>query len=161
MPVRRAQPVQSETPAPANEPPAPPAVPFDLDKPAPRPPPGPRPEPVFRPAVPVDSDKPAPRPSPVPRAEPVFRPSATPTPAAAESPAKDEIRVAPNVGQTMDKAQINLANGLYARKIYELAAPEYERYLGLYGNGADRQTALFRLGECYNKMGNTNAAKNS
>ncbi len=136
MPVRRAQPVQSETPAPANEPPAPPAVPFDFDKPAPRP-------------------------SPVPRAEPVFRPSATPTPAAAESPAKDEIRVAPNVGQTMDKAQINLANGLYARKMYELAAPEYERYLGLYGNGADRQTALFRLGECYNKMGNTNAAKNS
>ena len=56
---------------------------------------------------------------------------------------------------------MNVANGFYARKQYELAAPEYDRYLATYLEGPDRETALFRLGECYKKMGDTNGAKNA
>jgi TolA-binding protein len=43
------------------------------------------------------------------------------------------------------------------------AAPEYEKYLSLYPNAPllDRQSALFRLGECYRRMGNVNAARNA
>lgn len=145
VPVRRAEPVnpvpspaaaqQAATPAPPG-PPTPPAVPFDFDNPQ-------------RPVRPAAASPSA----------PALRPA--PPPEAAEPSNPDDIRVAPNVGQSPEKAQISVANGLYARKLYELAAPEYERYLGIYGNGADRQTALFRLGECYSKMGNLNSAKNS
>src|SRR5450755_12531 len=114
VPVRRAEPatpaqpdepVQPDvTPSPS-EPPTPPAVPFDFDNP---------PKPArARPAA----------------SSPALRPAATPAPAEATNP--DDIRVAPNVGQTPEKAQINFANGLYVRKLYDLAAPEYERYLGI------------------------------
>jgi len=139
-PVRRALPVnpaQPDATPSASEPPTPPAVPFDFDQ---------APIPRARPAASV----------------PVFRPapSSTPEPSPVP-PSPDDIRVAPNVGLSPDKAQINLANGFYARKQYELAAPEYERYLGTYDLAPDRETALFRLGECYKKMGNLNSAKNS
>jgi len=139
MPVRRAQPVnpvQPEATPSASEPPTPPAVPFDFDRPIPR----------ARPAASV----------------PVFRPAPSSTPEPSPTPLNpDDIRVAPNVGLSADKAQINLANGFYARKQYDLAAPEYERYLGTFDLAPDRETALFRLGECYKKMGNLNSAKNS
>ena len=44
-----------------------------------------------------------------------------------------------------------------------MAAPEYEKYLNLYPDAPllDRESALFRLGECYRKIGNVNAAKNA
>lgn len=43
--------------------------------------------------------------------------------------------------------------------MFDMAAPEYERYLNIYPGGTDRQTALFRLGESYRTMGSVNAAK--
>ncbi len=44
-----------------------------------------------------------------------------------------------------------------------MAAPEYEKYLQLYPDAEmlDRESAYFYLGDCYRKMGNTNAAKNA
>ena len=44
-----------------------------------------------------------------------------------------------------------------------MAAPEYEKYLNLYPSASMlyRESALFRLGECYRKIGNVNAAKNA
>jgi TolA-binding protein len=45
--------------------------------------------------------------------------------------------------------------------MFDMAAPEYEKYIGLYPTGADRQAALFRLGESYRRNGVTNAARTS
>jgi TolA-binding protein len=120
-------------------------------------------------AVPVQRATPAPGPTPL-RAIPV-KPLATPAPTAPAATPKaappagpedpGEIRVSPNAQMTADQGQLALADGLYAKKEYENAAPEYERYLGLYPNGADRIIALFRLGECYRIRGSVNAAKNA
>lgn len=61
--------------------------------------------------------------------------------------------------QTADQVQLDFANSFYARKLYDMAAPEYERYLGIYLNAPDRQMALFRLGESYRAIGNLNASR--
>jgi len=126
-------------------------------------------------ALPVPRATPVP--TPIPRAIPV-RPLATPAPAAPpagttitppkpmtppepEDPA-GTIRISPSATpKTADQAQIELADAYYAKKMYAEAAPEYERYLGLYPNGADRVTAYFRLGESYRIRGTNNAAKNA
>jgi len=100
-----------------------------------------------------ESPTPAPRvATPAPRApapdisEPV---SAPPVPAAAQ--------------EAPDQVQLDFANGFYSRGLVENAAPEYEKYLNLYPNAPDldRESATFRLGECYRKIGNVNAAKNA
>jgi TolA-binding protein len=113
-------------------------------------------------AIPVPQITPIPATTPTP-ASPRAAPVATPKPMAAPEPADPgEIRIAPNVApKTADQVQIELADSYYARKMYDMAAPEYERYLGLYPNGTDRVTALFRLGESYRIRGTTNAAKNA
>jgi TolA-binding protein len=113
--VRRALPV--------NEPPTPPAVPFDFDQPPPA--------------------KPAPKP-------------AAPAPAPAAAPEQGSITYT-----TPDEVQLNYANSLYSQKLYDVAAPEYEKYLGQYPNAAGREPALFRLGECYRALGNSTAARNA
>ncbi len=111
--------------------------------------------------------------TPVPRGVPV-KPGVAPTPEGNTVPAPKPmtppepvdpagtIRISPNGPTTSpDVAQLMIADGYYAKKSYDMAAPEYERYLGLYANGADRVTALFRLGECYRIRGTVNAAKNA
>lgn len=128
-------------------------------------------------ALPVQRTTPVPVATPIPRAIPVERPAATPAPVVPsvgttvpkpkpmvnpEPADPGEIRIGPmNEARSADKVQIDLADSYYARKIYDSAAPEYERYLGMYPNGADRVTALFRLGECYRIRGTVNAAKNA
>ncbi|MEA3189216.1 MAG: hypothetical protein QOD99_3046 [Chthoniobacter sp.] len=116
---------------PANEAPVAPAVPFDFDKPAAAPSPRPRSA-----APPTVSDETGARTAPAP-----------PDSAASVS--------------SSDQIQLEFANGFYARKIYDAAAPEYEKYLGIYANAPERQTALFRLGECYRLTGNLAGAKTS
>ena len=129
--------------------------------------------------------------TPVRRATPVEKPPATPAPEKpapekppAEKPAPPkpalkpfkvtgpivpdipdptgEIRLAPS-GTTMsaDQIQMSVADGYYAKHMYEMAAPEYEKYLGLYPTAPDRPVALFRLAEAYRKNGTVNAAKNT
>jgi len=128
-------------------------------------------------ALPVQRATPGPGATPIPRAIPVEKPAATPAPVVPsvgttipkakpmtppEPADPGEIRIGPmNEARSADKVQIDLADSYYARKIYDTAAPEYERYLGMYPNGADRVTALFRLGECYRIRGTVNAAKNA
>jgi len=147
--IRRAIPV---------EPPTAPAVPFDFDKPAPTATPTPvrhTPAPVRPTPVPV-------RPTPVPvRATPTPAPvptqpdtQPTPAPAATATPALIQSR-------SPDKEQIDYANSFYAKKMYDMAAPEYEKYLGIYVGGPDRQMAYFRLAESYRAQGSMNAAKTS
>ena len=60
-----------------------------------------------------------------------------------------------------DEMQLELANGYYARKLYDVAAPEYEKYLGMYPRAPGRQAALFRLAESYRILGNTNVARSA
>ena len=73
--------------------------------------------------------------------------------------ANDEIRLAPNgtaEGQNAAdpaKAQLAIADGLYVRKLYDLAAPEYEKYLGQYSGDSSRPSAMYRLADCYSKLG--------
>ncbi len=125
---------------------------------------------------------------PIPRAEPVappeirraipVKPPATPGPEAAPAgtpvaPAKPmappepedpagTIRVTPNAApRKPEEIQLEIADSYYAKKMYDMAAPEYERYLGQFPKGLDRATALFRLGESYRIRGTNNAAKNA
>ena len=90
-------------------------------------------------------------------------PTATPAPMVVPEP--DEpgtIRVAPSATpRTSEQIQIDIADSFYAKKMYDQSAAEYERYLGLYANGADRPAALFRLAESYRHTGSLNGAKNS
>ena len=122
-------------------------------------------------AVPVErGDKPVPRAIPVPRAVPVERSgAATPSPNAVPAPKPmatepaepGDIKIAPQEKGTPDILQLNVADSYYAKKQYDMAAPEYEKYLGLYKGAPDTATALFRLGESYRHMGNTNSAKSA
>jgi len=94
---------------------------------------------------------------PIPRAIPVEKPGASPT----EPADPGDITIGPRETGTADQVQLALADTYYGKKAYDMAAPEYERYLGQYPNAAGRATAYFRLGECYRHIGNLNAAKNS
>lgn len=117
---------------------------------------------------------------PIPRAIPVERPRATPAPAEPkpatpkppvppqrtlrppEPSDPGEIRIAPSaVPRTADEMQLEVADSYYARGMFEMAAPEYERYLGQYPTAPKRMTALFRLGESYRKVGSINGARNA
>lgn len=179
--------VRRATPA---EPPTPPAVPFEFDPPsAPAPkakpsftpeavpktreagpePAAVKPAPVAAKPKPPTVFEPAPKPKPVP---PPDSPATEPAPtdgavAMAAETNGTEIRLAPTSPEAPgtearpDQAQLDIANSFYARKMFDMAAPEYERYLGMYPNAADRQTAMFWLAESYRSIGNMNAARNS
>jgi len=71
---------------------------------------------------------------------------------------QDEIRLTPGQGpdaQSADpaKAQLAIADGLYIRKLYDLAAPEYEKYLAQFLTDSGRASALYRLADCYANLG--------
>ncbi len=81
--------------------------------------------------------------------------------------ANDEIRLAPggnpDGGNATDpaKAQLAIADGLYVRKLYDLAAPEYEKYLGQYPGDSSRPSAMYRLADCYSRLGQDAPAINT
>jgi TolA-binding protein len=146
---------------------------FDPNKPVERAVPVEKPIPRAIPVRPTATPTPAPHaatPSPVPRTTtspvPEAHPNgivASPKPMAAPEPDDPgTIRVAPSATpRAADQIQIDIADSYYAKKMFDMAAPEYERYLGMYPNGADRATALFRLAESYRRTGSVNGAKNA
>ena len=81
--------------------------------------------------------------------------------------ANDEIRLAPSGNPEGEnatdpaKAQLAIADGLYVRKLYDLAAPEYEKYLGQYPGDSARPSAMYRLADCYSKLGQDAPAINT
>lgn len=117
---------------------------------------------------------------PVARAIPVIP---TETPASTSSPTirralpvPDETEVVPSppppseeaapgmenqAPESSEQRQLDYANGLFARKLYDLAAPEYEKFLGLYPESPHRASALFYLGESYRVLKRTQAARTS
>jgi TolA-binding protein len=104
--------------------------------------------PEIRRARPVDEP-------PVARALPVEEPSARTTRSLveefSESPARE--------GEASDQRQLEYANGLFARKLYDVAIPEYQKYLDQYPGRPGRANAYFALGECYRNLGRTANAR--
>ena len=62
-------------------------------------------------------------------------------------------------GEGGAQRQLDYANGLFTRKLYDLAAPEYQKYLEDYPGRAGRANAYFSLGECYRNLGRTGGAR--
>ena len=62
-------------------------------------------------------------------------------------------------GEGAAQRQLEYANGLFTRKLYDLAAPEYQKYLDDYPGRAGRANAYFSLGECYRNLGRTSGAR--
>jgi TolA-binding protein len=106
-------------------------------------------EPPTPKAVPFDT----PAPSPKPRRSPA-EPSVAPKPEGeANEPSSETAEP--------DRRQLEYANALFSRKIYDLAAPEYEKYLGQYSGAPGRASAYFYLGECYRALNRSGAARTS
>ncbi|MEY2502356.1 MAG: hypothetical protein QOI07_2690 [Verrucomicrobiota bacterium] len=102
-------------------------------------------------AVPFDT--------PVPSAKPRRSP---PEPSAAPKPGNDENSESPPADQeASDRRQLDYANGLFSRKLFDLAAPEYEKFLGQYPGAPGRASAYFYLAECYRALNKTSAARTS
>ncbi|HKP03166.1 MAG TPA: tetratricopeptide repeat protein [Chthoniobacterales bacterium] len=119
------------------------------------------------------------------RAQPVAEPPApravpldTPTSSSSVKPRRSppEPNVAPKPATTeanppstepasetdaSDRRQLEYANGLFSRKLYDLAAPEYEKYLGQYPGAPGRASAYFYLAECYRALNRSSAARTS
>src|SRR5437667_3494460 len=51
-----------------------------------------------------------------------------------------------------DQRQLDYANALFTRKLYDLAIPEYQKYLDDYPGRPGRANAYFSLGECYRNL---------
>jgi TolA-binding protein len=104
---------------------------------------------------------------PTPRAVPFDTPPPPKpkrTPTDASEPAKP--RTSENEGpstdtEASDRRQLDYANGLFSRKLYDLAAPEYEKFLGQYPGAPGRSSAYFYLAECYRALNKTSAARTS
>ena len=107
-------------------------------------------------------------PPPVRRAQPVEEPPvmrALPADEDAEAsrPSFDQPRPPSSSNETgaPDRRQIDYANALFTRKLWDLAIPEYQKYLDDYPNGPGRANAYFSLGECYRNLNRSSTARTS
>jgi tetratricopeptide (TPR) repeat protein len=91
----------------------------------------------------------------VPTLKPVV--PATPAPAAPATPEAPVSRPVP--AANAEQQQLGLADALYSRQQWDGAIPEYQRFLSDFPRAAETPAALYRLAECYLKMGNTNSAR--
>jgi TolA-binding protein len=105
-------------------------------------------QPEVRRARPVDE-------SPVPRALPaegsVERTLRSLEQESSEPPARETER--------SDQRQLDYANALFTRKLYDLAVPEYQKYLDDYPGRPGRANAYFSLGECYRNLNRVSSAR--
>jgi TolA-binding protein len=58
-----------------------------------------------------------------------------------------------------EKRQLEYANALFTRKLYDLAIPEYQKYLDDYPGASGRPNAYFSLGECYRNLNKSSTAR--
>ena len=58
-----------------------------------------------------------------------------------------------------DRRQLDYANALFTRKLYDLAIPEYQKYLDDYSGRSGRANAYFSLGECYRNLNRPSSAR--
>lgn len=111
--------------------------------------------PEVRRAQPVE-EPPTPRAVPFDTPPPPAPPKRTPS----EAPSTEGEGPAPEA-EASDRRQLDYANGLFSRKLYDLAAPEYEKFLGQYPGAPGRSSAYFYLGECYRALNKAGAARSS
>jgi TolA-binding protein len=105
-------------------------------------------EPEIRRARPVNEP-------PVARAVPVEEPPAKPQ----RPPIEDFSEPPAREDEAADQRQLEYANGLFTRKMYDLAVPEYQKYLDDYPGRSGRANAYFSLGECYRNLGRAASAR--
>src|SRR5438874_5616580 len=105
-------------------------------------------QPEVRRARPVD-EQPAPR--ALPADESIDRTLRSLKEESSEPRAREE--------EASDQRQLEYANGLFTRKLYDLAAPEYQKYLDDYPGRTGRANAYFSLGECYRNLGRGSSAR--
>src|SRR5213595_1905090 len=105
-------------------------------------------EPEVRRARPVD-ESPAPR--AVPAEDSIERTIRSLQQDSSERPKGDTERA--------DQRQLEYANGLFTRKLYDLAIPEYQKYLDDYPGRPGRANAYFSLGECYRNLNRVSSAR--
>jgi TolA-binding protein len=87
---------------------------------------------------------------PVARALPVEQAAPTPPPEAS-----------PEETTPPAQRQLEYADALFGRKLYDLAVPEFEKYLERYPEAPGRANALFFLGESYRALNKNPAARKS
>ena len=112
--------------------------------------------PEVRRAQPVDeppTPKAVPFDTPTPSAKPRRSPPEPTTNGNNEGPSSE--------AEGADRRQLDYANGLFSRKIFDLAAPEYEKFLGQYPGASGRASAYFYLAECYRALNKTASARTS
>jgi TolA-binding protein len=103
-------------------------------------------------AIPFDSPTPKPR-----RTVPAPESSAAPS-----NPDQPSVESPPTEAEAPpDRRQLDYANALFSRKIYDLAVPEYEKYLAQYPGAPGRASAYFYLAECYRALNRSGAARGS
>ncbi|MGC2352958.1 MAG: tetratricopeptide repeat protein [Candidatus Udaeobacter sp.] len=72
---------------------------------------------------------------------------------------EDSSEASPREGEAAAQRQLDYANGLFTRKLYDLAAPEYQKYLDDYPGRTGRANAYFSLGECYRNLNRVSSAR--
>src|SRR5438552_4659770 len=105
-------------------------------------------QPEVRRARPVDE---APAPRAVPADDSIDR--------VLRSLKEDSPEPSQHEGQEAAQRQLDYANGLFTRKLYDLAAPEYQKYLDDYPGRAGRANAYYSLGECYRNLNRASSAR--
>jgi TolA-binding protein len=123
--------------------------------------------PEVRRAQPVQ-EPPAPKAIPLetPASSPAIKPRRSP-PEPSVAPKPPDAEANPPSSEPMsetdasDRRQLDYANGLFSRKLYDLAAPEYEKYLGQFPGAPGRASAYFYLAECYRALNRSSAARTS
>lgn len=74
-------------------------------------------------------------------------------------PPAPEASALPIDTQAIERRQLEYANALFTRKIYDLAIPEYQKYLDDYPGASGRANAYFSLGECYRNLNKPSSAR--
>ena len=117
--------------------------------------------PEVRRAQPVE-EPPTPKAVPFDTPAPSVKPKRSPPPEPGDAPKPNNESAEPSSEtEAADRRQLDYANALFSRKIYDLAAPEYEKYLGQYPGAPGRASAYFYLGECYRALNRSGAARTS
>lgn len=89
---------------------------------------------------------------PPPRAQPAD--TAAPASSAEPSPESSPVDTVSSA-----QRQLDYADGLFAQKQYDLAIPEFEKYLDQHPTAAGRANAFFFLGESYRALNKSGAAR--
>jgi len=100
------------------------------------------------------------------RARPVDEPPAPRAVPAQDSADKTLRSLVSEVSETpageterSEQRQLDYANALFTRKLYDLAIPEYQKYLDEYPGRSGRANAYFSLGECYRNLNRVSSAR--